>query len=184
MPHLYGGKIKLREYRETDFDTIRRWINDPEVTGHLSPIFDPAQTEPMTRTFFDKVVNNELPGYFFIIADVETDRYIGQTELRTAGGPDPSHQAGLAIVIPDPDDRSHGYGREAMTLLLDFAFDRINLHKVWLEVFARNTAAIALYEKLGFQRDGVLREDVFRDGEYLDMYLMAILDREWRGRRG
>lgn len=183
MPQLLGTHITLREYRHDDFSSIRSWINDPEVAGHLSPIFDPPQTEPMTTAFLEKVLNNELPGYFFIIASREEDRYIGQVDLRLPKGRDPSLQGGLAIVIPKVEDRGKGCGSEALSLLLDFAFDRINLHKVWLEVFPWNAPAIALYEKLGFQRDGVLRDDVFRDGEYHDMYLMTILAAEWRGRR-
>lgn len=183
MPHLIGTQIVLREYRQSDFPAIRGWINDPEVAGHLSPIFDPPQTESMTSSFLDKVLKNELPGYFFVVASKEDDRYIGQVDLRVPEGRDPSHQGGIAIVIPDRNDRGRGYGREALTLLLDFAFDRINLHKVWLEVFARNAPAIALNEKLGFQRDGILRDDVFREGRYHDMYLMTILAHEWRSQR-
>ena len=181
MPHLIGPRIHLREYREDDFSAIRSWINDPEVASHLSPIFDRVQTEAMTRAYVDDVLHNRIPGHRFIVADRDSDRYIGQVDLRTTD--DPSHQASLAIVIPRREDRGQGYGREALTLLLDFAFDRLNLHKVWLEVFAANAPAIALYESLGFSRDGVLREDVYRDGRYLDMYLMAVLAREWRGRR-
>ena len=180
MPHLHGEHVFLREYREEDFIAIRGWINDPEVTGHLSPLFDTVQTEAMTRSFFDKVSKNELPGHYFIIADKMTGAYLGQVDLRTNN--DPSRQAGLAIVIPERKHRGKGYGREAMTLLLDFAFARLNLHKVWLHVLTANEPAIKLYEALGFQRDGVLRDEVFRDGRYLDMYVMAILESEWRNR--
>lgn len=178
MPHIRGPRLILREYREEDFPCLRGWINDPETTQNMSPIFDRVQTEAMTREFFNNVTGNKLPGHYMIIADGETEEYIGQCDLRTSS--DPSHQAGLAIVIPDLANRGKGYGREAMDLILQLGFNRLNLHKIWLHVFARNTGAIHLYETLGFHTDGVLREDVYRDGQYLDVLVMSLLDREWR----
>lgn len=168
----------LREYRESDFEHVKRWVNDREATANLSPIFDRVQTEPMTRSFFNKALNNELPGHYFVIADRGDERYIGQIDLRTQD--DPSRQAGLGLIVPDPANRGQGIGREAMGLILTFAFDTLNLHKVWLNVFVRNIGAIGLYRSLGFSTEGVLRDDVYREGIYLDLMIMSILAREWR----
>ncbi|MCG8477648.1 MAG: GNAT family N-acetyltransferase [Spirochaetales bacterium] len=178
MPHLYGQRIILREYRESDFEHVRRWVNDSEATANLSSIFDRVQTEAMTRSFFNKPLNNELPGHYFVIADREDESYIGQIDIRTQD--DPSRQASLGLIVPDLANRGRGYGREAIGLILTFAFDTLNLHKVWLHVLARNEGAIGLYRSLGFVTDGVLREDVYRDGVYLDAMIMSILAREWR----
>lgn len=178
MPHLIGKKIILREYRESDFEAIRAWVNDPEPTQHLSSIFDRVHTEAMTRVFFDKVLGNTIPGYSFIIAHPKDERYIGQIDLRL--GDTGSRQAELAIIVPDRADRGKGYGREAISLLLDFGFGTANLHKVTLHVFVRNEAAIALYRSLGFVEEGVMRDDVYRGGEYLDVMMMSILEDEWR----
>jgi RimJ/RimL family protein N-acetyltransferase len=68
-----------------------------------------------------------------------------------------------------------------MRLALDYAFSELNLHRVQLTVFAYNARAIALYEKLGFVREGVYREFLHRDGVRYDMYLYGLLRREWRG---
>src|SRR5690606_18099271 len=64
-------------------------------------------------------------------------------------------RATLGIFIGEPADRGHGTGREATTLLLAFGFGELRLHRVELEVFDDNLAAIALYEGLGFVREGV-----------------------------
>lgn len=182
MPHIRGKRLFLREYREEDFPRLRGWINNPDETANMSPIFDRVQSEAMTREFFESVVKNKMPGHYMIIADGETEEYIGQADLRTS--PDSSRQACLAIVIPDPANRGKGYGREAMELLLDFGFFRLNLHKIWLQVFLRNETAIHLYRTLGFHEDGILREDVYREGGYLDLMVMSLLQREWRARQG
>ena len=66
-----------------------------------------------------------------------------------------------------------------MRLLLDYAFGELNLHRFQLTVFAYNERASALYEKLGFVREGVFREFLLRDGTRYDMYLYGLLRREW-----
>ena len=71
------------------------------------------------------------------------------------------------------------YGAEALGLALQFAFQELNLHRVQLTVFSYNQRAIALYEKLGFQREGIFREHLERDGTRFDMYLYGILRPEW-----
>lgn len=179
MPHLIGENIILREYRESDFTAVRAWVNDPEPTQYLSPIFDRVHTEPMTRAFFDQVLGNKIGGHALIIALRADESYLGQCDLRLGG--DASRQAELAIVIPNPVNRGKGYGREALTLLLDFGFGTLNLHKIHLKVFTRNEPAIALYRSLGFIEEGLLRDEVYRNGEYLDEMVMSLLDGEWRG---
>jgi len=180
MLHLLGRQVMLREYRESDFTAIRAWVNDQEPTQYLSPIFDRPHTEQMTRAFFDQVMGNTIQGYAFIIARREDESYLGQCDLRV--GSDGSRQAELAIVIPDPENRGRGYGRQAMTILLDFGFGTVNLHKIHLKVFTRNERAIALYRSLGFVEEGILRHEVYRHGEYLDQMVMSLLEDEWRGR--
>jgi RimJ/RimL family protein N-acetyltransferase len=81
----------------------------------------------------------------------------------------------------DRQNWGKGYGTEAMRLALNFAFNELNLHRVQLSVFDYNERAIALYEKMGFVREGVYREYLQRDGKRYDMYLYGLLRREWPG---
>ncbi len=85
----------------------------------------------------------------------------------------------IAIGFGNREHWGKGYGGEALRLLLDYAFGELNLHRVQLTVFAYNERAIALYEKLGFVREGVYREFLLRDGVRYDMYLYGLLRREW-----
>ena len=90
--------------------------------------------------------------------------------------------AWLTIGIGDRANWGKGYGYEAMHLVLNYAFQEPNHYRIQLTVFAYNERAIALYEKLGFQREGVHREYLHRDGERHDMYLYGILRVEWESR--
>jgi len=64
-------------------------------------------------------------------------------------------------------------------VVLDFAFERLNLHKVYLTVDADNPSAIRSYNKAGFKKDGVLRDEVYKNGQYVDRILMSILKHEY-----
>ncbi len=88
----------------------------------------------------------------------------------------------VAIGIGRAEDRGQGYGFEAMTLMLHFAFGELNLHRVGLDVIETNAAAIRLYERAGFHREGRIAEAVWRDGARCDVLLMGILARDWLSR--
>ncbi len=64
-------------------------------------------------------------------------------------------------------------------LILKYGFNELNLHRIQLTVFEYNERGIALYEKLGFRREGVFREFMLREGRRYDMYLYGLLRREW-----
>lgn len=87
--------------------------------------------------------------------------------------------AWLGLGIGNREQWGKGYGREAITLTLNYGFDELNLHRIQLSVFEYNTRGIALYEKLGFRREGVFREFMQREGRRYDMYLYGLLRREW-----
>jgi RimJ/RimL family protein N-acetyltransferase len=80
-------------------------------------------------------------------------------------------------------DRDHigaGFGTDAQRALLRFAFNSIGLHRVWLTVYASNARAIRSYEKLGFRREGLMRESWRGPNGLEDSALMAILAEDWR----
>jgi len=78
-----------------------------------------------------------------------------------------------------PDHRRQGYAFEAYELFLNHLFLPGGYNKVSLEVLSINQGAITLYEKLGFIREGVKREEILRDGKYLDSIIMSILRSEF-----
>ena len=63
--------------------------------------------------------------------------------------------------------------------MVEYAFGTLNLNRIWLSCFADNARAIRAYEKVGFRREGVLRQEMYREGRYWDSLLMAILREDW-----
>jgi len=74
---------------------------------------------------------------------------------------------------------SKGYATEATHLLIGHAFETLNLNRVWLHVYDKNPRALRAYEKVGFKKEGVLRQDHYREGRYWNTIVMAILREEW-----
>lgn len=177
MPRLIGERIMLREYRIEDLPYIRKWVNDIEITRYLSNIFVYPHTLNETENFLNSMLqgNSNMKG--FIIAEKETEEYIGQIDLIKMDWI--SRIGTLGIVIGTKENLSKGYGTEAIKLIQDFAFNKLNLHKLDLEVRDYNERAIRCYKKCGFIEEGRIRENFFVDGKYTDTIFMGILKREY-----
>jgi len=87
----------------------------------------------------------------------------------------------LRIIIHDPSTLGKGVGTEATALLCDYAFRRLNAHRVWLGVNADNLAAYKCYKRVGFVEEGRLRDELYVQGKYRDAIRMSVLEHEWHG---
>jgi RimJ/RimL family protein N-acetyltransferase len=88
----------------------------------------------------------------------------------------------LASRLLAEDERSlwgQGLGTEATRMMLDYGFGTLNLNRIWLQVFASHVGAQRVYEKAGFRKEGVQRQQHFLEGRYEDGVLMGILRSEW-----
>ena len=165
MPRLIGDNIILREYRKADLPFINSFVNDYEITVNLSDIFLRNHSLESTEKFLDSVLNNSSnDSIHYIIAEKETLNYIGQIDIMNIDWI--SRIGTLGIVIAKKDFHSKGIGTEAINLILRYAFERANLHKIELDVYEFNTRGIRCYEKCGFVQEGVIRERIYRDGKY------------------
>jgi len=180
MPHLYGNKIMLREYRKNDLDNITAWVNDMETTKFLSDIFTWPQTVRNSEDFLDMHLSGGRREAGFVIADRETQDYMGQADLMEINWIDRCGTVG--IVIADKKNRGCGVGTEALTLLLEYAFLQLGLQRVQLDVYGGNSRAVACYERVGFVKEGVKRHARFCRGEFMDLILMSVLREEWEQR--
>lgn len=86
-------------------------------------------------------------------------------------------RAEVGIILYPDEVRGRGLGTRALTVLANWAFDTIGLHRLYAKVFATNRAALRCFEKVGFEKEGVLREHFFVDGEWLDGIQLGLLSR-------
>lgn len=83
------------------------------------------------------------------------------------------------ILIGHPDYLGKGIGEEATRMVVDWGFKRLNAHRIWLGVNEENVGAVKCYEKVGFKREGVLRDEIWINGKYVNAIRMSILEAEW-----
>lgn len=176
MGRCIGEKIILREFRAEDISGMRQWITDDAITGNLSGIFLKPHTWEQTEQYLNGLLSGDAGGVNFVIAEKASMKYLGQCNLLMIDHT--ARKAELAIVI-GREHHGQGYGKEAIRLLLGFAFAQLNLHRVYLKVYADNHRAVALYARCGFVEEGRLREDSYRNGRYTDVIEMGILRSEF-----
>ncbi|GAE06805.1 aminoglycoside N6'-acetyltransferase [Paenibacillus sp. JCM 10914] len=172
----------LREYRAEDLPSMRRWCNDPEIVDNLSDAFLYPITLNGTEEYLNSVLNGETDQKGFIIAHKDTEEYIGQIDLFRIDWKNRSTE--LGIVIGMKEFHGHGYGTEAIMLMQEFVFNRLNLNRLQLEVNDFNTRAYQCYLKCGFKEEGRFRERTYINGRYADSIYMSILKREYEERKG
>lgn len=172
---LQGQKVYLRPYQLEEAAMVYRATFEPEVrklTG-TQVIF----TFEQVQQFFQKS-QGDSSRVDMVIVTQEGDVPVGEVVLNDINYNNRS--ANIRILIFAPENFSKGYGSEAMRLMLDYGFGQLNLHRVSLGVYNFNPRAIHVYEKLGFKREGVLRDALFHNHQYVDEIMMSILEDEFR----
>ena len=174
---LIGKKVQLTTFQPADATTLATWQQDNAFLRLLDALPAYPKTETQLQAWIDSIPA-QTRDYTFAIRRLDNKTLVGWVEL---DGIMWQHRVtGISIAIGDMVERGKGYGGEAMRLAIDFAFYELNLHRIQLTVFAYNTNAIKLYERLGFKKEGVYREHVERDGKRYDMFLYGLLRHEWQ----
>jgi RimJ/RimL family protein N-acetyltransferase len=156
------------------------WTHDPEYIRMLGPEpVRPLSAEQIKKKYeaIEKEIEESKNLFYFTLRMRQDDRLIGFARLFWVEWNNAS--AFLELGIGDPKDRGHGFGREALDLLLNYAFDELNLHRLSARIPEYNTPAIHLFERTGFQVEVRRREALLRDGKRWDMLHLGILREEW-----
>ncbi len=175
---LRGERVRLAAMTEADIEVAASWYQDAEFLQ----LWDSRPAVPRTVDSLKEEIREaqkSLRDFVFAIRLLESDAPIGYLEL---DGIEWIHQVGgLGIGIGQSAYRGQGYGSEACRLGLRLAFEELNLHRISATIFSYNTASIRMFQKLGFQQEGVFREFLHRGGRRHDMLLFGMLRPEWEG---
>lgn len=169
---LVGKRCYLSPINAEDYEKYTQWVNDMEVgVGMLfsSSIITPAREKDILVK-----LSNE---YNFAIVDLEKDEAIGNIGFPRIDFI--NSVAEMGIFIGNKYYWGNGYGVEAIGLLLDFGFNILNMHNIYLKVFSYNKPAINCYKKAGFKEAGRIRGAKKIAGERYDEIYMDILAKEY-----
>lgn len=176
LPVLEAERIRLRPLRMDDAPEVFAMYSDREVTRYWSfaAWTDPAQAEAWLA---ERIGWGPPSVYGWAMADRGDDRFIGTTALFSLSGP--LHRAELGYSLM-PSLQGRGLATEAVRRALDFGFDTLGLERIEADVDPRNEASCRLAERLGFQREGLLRNRWRVGGEFADSILYGLLRGEYR----
>ncbi len=179
-PFIIGKKIYLRGLERNDLSgNMFQWANDPEVTHFMFMGIKPNTLENLEADY--ESLSKSDKDFVFAIIDKKTDRHIGNAGLYAINWI--SRSAEYRIIIGEKKYWNKGYAQETAALILKYGFDKLNLNKIWLGVNASNKAGAASYKKSGFAEEGILRQEIYRNGQYYDAVRMSILRKEFYGKK-
>lgn len=176
-----GEKIRLRAYKREDVQLAQEYLNDAETKRLLMPGVPFLITLEEENKWFESI-SAFKDNYSFAIETLQGNKYIGGCGINQIDWK--NSVATVGIFIGDKDYWGKGFGSDAMKVLVKFIFEQMNVNKIKLFVYSFNQRAVKSYEKCGFVREGVLRQEIFRDGKYHDEYIMSILKDEYFQKNG
>jgi RimJ/RimL family protein N-acetyltransferase len=173
---LTGQDIILRPLERREYcAAMLEWVNDNLATQFMATGTLPATFETIEKSY--DAIQAARDEVVMAVVDKKEGRYIGNVGLYQINWF--TRSAEYRIFLGHNSSRGKGFGTEAAKLMTTFAFDRLNLNKIWLGVNESNKGAVKSYEKAGFVREGILRQEIYRNGRYYDAIRMSILREEY-----
>jgi len=171
---IVGEALRLRPLEKQELQLKIKWINDPEVHKYLH--YDVPLSLDKTKQWFQKVIND--PSRYDLVIETLEGKPIGLIGL--IGITERDRTAEIYIAIGEKKYWGKGIMAEAESLLIEWGFKTLDLHKIWGETRYNNVASIITMKKLGFQIEGTLREEKCVGGERVDIIRMGLLRREFK----
>jgi L-phenylalanine/L-methionine N-acetyltransferase len=160
--------LQIRRAEPDDYGAVYEMFNSPEVFGGTLQLPFPSREQWRQR------LAETVDGTYNLVA-VAGDRVVGMLSVHTfPNRPRRRHVGSIGISV-HAEWQGKGVGTALMRAGIELADNWLNLTRLELEVYTDNESAIRLYERCGFELEGTLRQHAFRNGRYVDSYIMARL---------
>lgn len=171
---LQGERIILRAIEREDLPNYVQWFNAPVVLEYFGAYLPLSLAQE--EGWYEKMLQDSSVCNFAVEFE---GQHIGGGGFGRIDGRHRNAEVGLFVGVPELWDQ--GLGRDVLETLIRFGFQQLNLHRIYLRVFAENKRGVHMYEKVGFRHEGRWRQAEFRHGGYHDTLWMSILHDEWGG---
>lgn len=167
-------QITIRKFEKKDISNKVRWINDPQNHAYLH--YDLPLEEDKTEAWFEKNHGRQDRYDAVILVDNIPVGLIGLLSIDFKNS-----KAEYYVLLGERTYLGKGIAAGATLQLLYYAYEQLGLNRVYLYTEVDNTAAIRLYERIGFKREGLLKDDLFFKGHYVDRYLYGLNRKDFNG---
>jgi RimJ/RimL family protein N-acetyltransferase len=173
---LRGERVVLRPIEPPHLPNYVRWLSDTEVLEWFG-MYRPGNLA-QEQSWYEAQNKDDSTVNFAVELH---GRHIGGAGF---GGIDHANQhAEVGLFIGEKTLWDQGLGKDTLRTIVAYGFDYLNLHRIYLRVYAENHRAIRAYEQVGFTQEGRFREAYWRHGRWQDMLYMSILRPEWESRK-
>lgn len=166
-------KVYLRALEIDDYVLIYKWRNDVEITKYLGCNVFLVSSEREKKSIENKIFD-DTKNVYFAVCDYQSNKLIGYTSINNIDLRNLKAEWG-GTLIGDKDFIGNGFGKEASKLMLRFLFDQYPIHKCYAYCLEEHPSTQKLFSSLGFKHDGILRDEVFKNGEFKNVLLFSIL---------
>jgi len=170
-------RVYLRAFELEDYRIINEWRRDPEIMAKTGGNVFFVSSEKDRKWVEDKIFNNDLSLYLAICL-TESDEMIGYLSVINIDWRNRKAQWG-GIIIGRKDLWNKGYARDAARLMLEYIFLEMGLHRFYGHWLESHSISIKMGERLGFKREGILRDNVFKNGKFHNLVVMSLLKDEY-----
>lgn len=165
-----GERVTLHPIEKEDLSFVRDMVNNPQVRQGIASFAPKSMADE--RRWYEQLSESE--GAAFLVCD--SDTRVGVVSLENINTTFGSAEIGYYVA---PESWGNGYATDAVRQAVDYAFTERRIHKIYAKTFAHNEASQQVLETVGFQREGVLREEAFIDEEYVDIHRYGLLNDEF-----
>ena len=169
-------EVELVPLRAEHLEMVREWRNSPEVSQFM---YNTNYIEPeQQKAWFERIKMDSTQHHFLVL--------FGKTAVGAVSVSEVSKRFDSCVwgfYLGDEATKGRGIGSKMLFLLADFVFEELQLNKIRAEVLSTNHNGLRVHEKLGFQREGRLREHIRRGNIYVDVVAFGLLSKEWQVNR-
>ena len=172
---IKGKKVGLRAVEKEDLLHLRDWRNIPEFRKHFREVRELSLADQ--EAWFDSLQKTKHINYMFTIVDLDSQKPIGAAGLLYINWI--IRSADFSFYIGDENKYigDDGIAKEAAQLLIDYGFNNLNLHKIWMELYEFDTQKIEFFKnEFDFKQDGLLRDNCFEDGRYHNSLILSLIN--------
>ncbi|MHA1669944.1 MAG: GNAT family N-acetyltransferase [Promethearchaeota archaeon] len=175
MNFIKGDRINLIPFLQEDINLLVRWVNDPDVRIYTrNPL--PRSIEEVKKWLEPKKqeVKTDVDFLIYHKKDEKKIGMVGLTDIQWL-----NRNANIFTVIGESEYWGKGIAVEAGKLMITYAFEELNLHKVHTSVYSPNERSLKAAAKIGLVEEAVLREEIYIDGVHVDNHKFAVFKKDW-----